>query len=1200
MAVNSQIILFAIQAAVRLEGQVRQAQIDRIKKHSINLLVPKFDGVVNVKSAVRWFTRTGASSISNDIGLIKLVEKAEFDRKGLTDQERKQILGAYTRIRNLDEGHVKFDGTGLPNANILALTEVNQWEVGKDPNPSPLQRICGSIIEIGVDYFKTTPFLANADSPQSKMIMSFLDAVDEIDFAEGHLQDITSKMMFATLETLDSGTGFLSGDDKASSLLKSIAKGVLSDVNSYVENEGAGNLFKQQQAKQWGQLVFKSVLGTAGSTVLENPNKFLGTSGGASEMVTSVGNCLIGGIMEDIDGGDGAIVSLKNVFTSDTLDKVTKASFQVLAEHPEWYEVDNEGVKNVLTSLTKEIANYPNQLGMDMLPDLVSMILTQTSGNLQLIYQGDPSKPANNILIKATTIVLQTLQSAVPTESGQPWQPIFTKSNTITLIDTVLQEVVSKPEWILTEADGASPILKDVLDATFKSLQGVSVGNMSTATKMSIVKSAISAVTSRQDLLDKFNMGGTEVQYLNYGIDIVLDVAFGEKADAKAKWALASGQALDMLIDGVLTRIAKEGASENVMQLTRDFLNGEIESLTNGQGFDVKVIEAKLKSGDSLQSLLQNSVNAATRISATLLTENPGLIKIENEGLKNVINHLVETLASFPDDFSAAVLPDLAYMIAMDMSANMGTIVGNNVNEPAKNLLVMASQTVFGQLATKDDEGNVSIQFTSGQALDLVNDVLQYVVKNPSWVLDSAGAANPILEDALSATMSALNGLDITNMTNDTKINILKSAVGAVALRQDLLSKVNINEKETSILSGGVEMALSWAFGEKADAQAKWAMMSGDVMDELVDGVLSRVAKEGGSLATIDMVRTFLDGEIGGDGQSLDVLGIITKLKSPDGLQDLMKTSLNAVTRISATLISENADRIKIGNENVSGLVSHLAGMMSDLPTDFSLSALPDLALMIAVDTSSNLGTIIGGDGSDPGKNLLVSATQTVINSLTQKDDNGKISIAFSPDQTLNLVDTVVQQVISKPNWVISTAGQASPMLGDALQAAMSALDGGSILHLSNDAKINIMKSAVSAVGMNKGFMQKVGVESDFVMKVAIDMVFNAAQGKLDTTGDTSDLTSAITAQLTEAAIDNIKWAMSDNQTLEDLTGAVLSRVASEGTSPETLNMTNQLIAHSVAKIGKGENFSVSDLVAQLESPEKLADLIAALTNSGL
>ncbi|MGB0985343.1 MAG: hypothetical protein ACPG19_14930, partial [Saprospiraceae bacterium] len=543
---------------------------------------------------------------------------------------------------------------------------------------------------------------------------------------------------------------------------------------------------------------------------------------------------------------------------------------------------------------------------------------------------------------------------------------------------------------------------------------------------------------------------------------------------------------------------------------------------------------------------------------------------------------------------SKAALPSLAQMVILNASANIGTIVGDNTDNPAKNLLVMTSQTVLNQLSSTDENGKVTIKYTSEQALGLVNSTIQYVVKNPSWILAATGEKSPMLEDALSAAMKAIEGVDVTKMTNDTKINILQSAIGAVALRQDLLNKVNIDGQETELLSGGIEIALSMAFGEKASAQAKWALMSGDVMDELVNGVLHRIAKEGGSEDVLSLTKEFLNGELQGltDGQPLNIQTVISKLKSEEGLQSLMKNSLNAATRITATLLTDNADKIKLGNDNVKGLVVQLMDTLSSFPNDFSLSVLPDLAMMLAIDTSDNLGTLIGGDGQDPATNLLVMATQTVMKTISTTDENGAVKITFTPDQTLNLVDTVIQQVISKPQWVVSAAGQASPLLEDALSAAMSALDGASILSLSNESKVNIMKAAVSAVGMNKGFMQKVGVESDFAMKVALDMVFKAAQGEFKVEeGD--DLTGVVTEVLTETAKENIQWALSDNATLESLSGAVLGRLATEGTSENTLKMTNQLLAHSISKIGKGETFSVSDLVAQLESPEQLAEIIA-------
>ena len=917
MALNSQVILYAIQAAVRLEGQMKSAQIEQIKKHTLNLITPKFSGKINVRSATTWFMNDGKSTISNDKRLLELTQKARFDIRNITDTEEKELTTAYIRIRNLEEGHVKFDNVNLSNSNIFALTDIKQWEAGTNPNPSPLQRVAGSLVEIGVDYFRNFSHLASTTTTQGKLLMSFLDAIDEVDFADGQLEGIATSFMTATVEALDSGMSLLGGDVNSSTLLKTVAKGVVTDLNTYITTTGEGNLLKQSEAKDWGQLIFKSVISSVGTEVLGNPNTFLGINGASSEMITCVGNCLLNGIMTDIESGNGAVLSLKNVFTTKTLDSVTKASLQVLAEHPEWYELDNAGLQNILTGLINTVANYPNQLGLDMIPDLTNLILNQTAGNLNLIYQGDPSNPANNLLVTTASLVLRALQNAVPTDSSQNWQPIFTKSQTLDLIDGVMQSVVANPDWILSSAADTNPMLENVLGTVFKSLQGVSLVGMSTSTKMGIVKSAIEIVTVNQGLLEKFNIGGEEKEFISHGIDIVLSYSFGEKATAKSKWALASGNALNMLIDGVLVRLSNEGVSENVLALTKEFLDAEMQALTNGQGVNIADISARLKSGDTLQALLQSSVNAVTRISATILVENPDLLGIKNEEVKSLVTYLSSTLAAYPVSFSAAILPDLARMIILDTSENIGSILGNGTGNPSDNLLVQASSIVLKTL----------------------------------------------------------------------------------------------------------------------------------------------------------------------------------------------------------------------------------------LPID----------------------------------------------------PNGQVKFSFNTNQILALTDEVVQLVISKPEWVLTQASNVDPLLSMALSAAFTALNGASVLNLSNEAKINIMRSTLQAVGEDKSFMNAVGIESELMVTLAINAVMNAAQGKLSGDATTLNLTpEGITKLLTDAAIENIKWSLSDNDTLEKLSESVFSRLAKEGASKEALAMTNTLITSEVLKIAKGEPFSFAELIAKLDSPEQLLDIIAAFSNIGI
>ena len=190
-----------------------------------------------------------------------------------------------------------------------------------------------------------------------------------------------------------------------------------------------------------------------------------------------------------------------------------------------------------------------------------------------------------------------------------------------------------------------------------------------------------------------------------------MNFAFGQKATAQSQWALMSGDVMGQLIEGVLYRIAREGASEAVLNLTEEFLNSELHALTDGQPFNIQEVITKLKSEQGLQSLLANSLDTVTRISATILTENPDLLGIQNDDVKNLVSHLSALLANYPSTFSKAILPDLARMIILDTSENLGSILSNG--DPNDNLLVQASSIVINTIMPLDANGKAKFSFNA-------------------------------------------------------------------------------------------------------------------------------------------------------------------------------------------------------------------------------------------------------------------------------------------------------------------------------------------------------------------------------------------------------------------------------------------------------------------------------------------------------
>jgi len=80
------------------------------------------------------------------------------------------------------EGHVDEEALYKGLAGYYAVA---QWQKGDPGQPNtPLQRIAGAILEIGLDYVKRDPSFLDGDSKSQKTVRSILLALDPIDFAE--------------------------------------------------------------------------------------------------------------------------------------------------------------------------------------------------------------------------------------------------------------------------------------------------------------------------------------------------------------------------------------------------------------------------------------------------------------------------------------------------------------------------------------------------------------------------------------------------------------------------------------------------------------------------------------------------------------------------------------------------------------------------------------------------------------------------------------------------------------------------------------------------------------------------------------------------------------------------------------------------------------------------------------------------------
>ena len=164
-------VLFAIQAGLQLYGAVRKSYIDATLGRKITLPLPSTDGI-DWTSARNYFKADPDFEERYPEGF------ALANLSSMTDGDKARIEELYREALALEDASERGD---LQGDDIVALMTVRQWE--NDPNPTALQRVGGTLINIAIDYFRTTPGAVSKRSPQGRALHSFLDALDTKDFA---------------------------------------------------------------------------------------------------------------------------------------------------------------------------------------------------------------------------------------------------------------------------------------------------------------------------------------------------------------------------------------------------------------------------------------------------------------------------------------------------------------------------------------------------------------------------------------------------------------------------------------------------------------------------------------------------------------------------------------------------------------------------------------------------------------------------------------------------------------------------------------------------------------------------------------------------------------------------------------------------------------------------------------------------------
>jgi len=611
---SAAIIMFAIKSAVKLSQQVRLAYMEATRARELTLPLPNFFTATRLIDAVEYFENADLGGryilgferdgvpVPGIPRIGSLLER--FNANTLTPDDGEEILLLFKEYKNLDQlesNDGSWSAEGLTAEAMNTLLTVRQWRRGMEDQPSALKRIGGTLLEIGVDYALTQPDLFDENSAKGRAIKGFLTAVDDISFATMEPSELPAQLFVAAIETVAKNPDLAAGDEKVQELVRVTAESLGKNAKTYLDkiDEDAGlDIFQKRSARRnvgtWTSLVFRSVLDAGARTVLDNPGRFLGVDDeGKGELVESIGTAVLDLILSD------TTPKVEALFSKEGLDTVLKAALEAVAEHPEILtDTDNQGVKKIITETARSLTGIESLTTPDVLPEIARIVLAKSGENLALLLP-DLTKDQPKILL--LTAASTTIRILTEKPADGSWSPSFSRSDLLTVVEAVVDEVAANPGWILTAAGNVNSNLSVALQAALNVIKERGDKRLGSALAVQIVKESVRAVALRKEFLNMLpaTPGDTGKRVVTAAIDAVLATVFDPSLEAKAKWQLLRNEVISGMIEVSMDRLSRTKLGAKPVDVLKEVIENQVKELTHGKRFDIgdftNALDEKLK-----------------------------------------------------------------------------------------------------------------------------------------------------------------------------------------------------------------------------------------------------------------------------------------------------------------------------------------------------------------------------------------------------------------------------------------------------------------------------------------------------------------------------------------------------------------------------------------------------------------------------
>jgi hypothetical protein len=474
---DPQLVIFAIESAVKLGRKIYDVLVDETVEGPLLLPVGELHANVQQNQALLFFAREENASLIKQGG----------PYFGFNPAQR---LQAYQTLLSInDQLDVRADNLNQAADIVSQLHAFRQLKPGQGAK-SPTQRILGTVFEIGVDYFVAHPEAMGKDSTARQVLHSFLQGLDDTDFAEGSATEIVGDVLGAALRTFEVNVDLVSDDKRVQVLLGGITKALVAEVDK------AGDESEKLTAKRFIRRVASSVVRGGLGAFNENLNLFLPNDGTVKTLVDSTLSQVLGGIKDNED-----------LFTADTLEIVFKSALGAVGENAAIFTKNQFLQKLIARTVEVLTSTQASKLFTDA---TVSAILRET---LEVVRENvetliDPKNPREQLLASALSAMAQSL--ATNLAGGGDVKSLLSSRQLVDLVRVVFNEVAKHPEQLLDENldDAKRTALAQIIGSVASALGDDPTRLVNGASFIELVRIALQvAVQNADNLLDLESAG---------------------------------------------------------------------------------------------------------------------------------------------------------------------------------------------------------------------------------------------------------------------------------------------------------------------------------------------------------------------------------------------------------------------------------------------------------------------------------------------------------------------------------------------------------------------------------------------------------------------------------------------------------------------------------------------------------------------